>query len=142
MLKLLSELAVKIGVTRTISSSLETSENVSSSAFLFIYVSLILKIPLKLSFILETKLLKNKKHQTRVSLLLELVSDAYLTANRTRYIWSSTQETTPLDHASPTTTRSQAAGNNSWLCRARNTQNPLCDKTKAAPHDRDLPDKR
>ena len=36
--------------------------------------------------ILETKLLKNEKHQTRVSLLLELVSDAYLTANRTRYI--------------------------------------------------------
>ena len=32
--------------------------------------------------ILETKLLKNEKHQTRVSLLLELVSDAYLTANR------------------------------------------------------------
>ena len=49
--------------------------------------------------ILETKLLKNEKHQTRVSLLLELVSDAYLTANRTRYMWSSTQETTPLDHA-------------------------------------------
>ena len=42
--------------------------------------------------ILETKLLKNEKHQTRVSLLLELVSDAYLTANRTRYMWSSTQE--------------------------------------------------
>ena len=49
---------------------------------------------------LETKLLKNEKHQTRISLLLELVSDAYLTANRTRYMWSSTQETTPLDHAS------------------------------------------
>ena len=48
--------------------------------------------------------LKNEKHQTRVSLLLELVSDAYLTANRTRYMWSSTQKTTPLDHASPTTT--------------------------------------
>ena len=31
--------------------------------------------------ILETKLLKNEKHQIRVSLLLELVSDAYLTAN-------------------------------------------------------------
>ena len=45
--------------------------------------------------ILETKLLKNEKHQTKVSLLLELVSDAYLTANRTRYMWSSTQETTP-----------------------------------------------
>ena len=59
--------------------------------------------------ILETKLLKNEKHQTRVSLLLELVSDAYLTANRTRYMWSSTQDTTPLDHASPTTSRSQAA---------------------------------
>ena len=29
------------------------------------------------------KLLKDEKHQTRVSLLLELVSDAYLTANRT-----------------------------------------------------------
>ena len=26
---------------------------------------------------------ENEKHQTRVSLLLELVSDAYLTANRT-----------------------------------------------------------
>ena len=33
---------------------------------------------------LETKLRKNEKHQTQVSLLLELVSDAYLTANRTR----------------------------------------------------------
>ena len=53
--------------------------------------------------ILETKLLKNENHQTRVSLLLELVNDAYLTVNRTRYMWSSTQETTPLDHASPTT---------------------------------------
>ena len=83
--------------------------------------------------ILETKLLKNEKHQTRVSLLLELVSDAYLTANRTRYMWSSTQETTPLDHASPTTSRSQAAENDSRLCRTRNTQNPLCGKTKAAP---------
>ena len=31
-----------------------------------------------LKTILETKLLKNEKHQTRVSLLLELVSDAYL----------------------------------------------------------------
>ena len=92
--------------------------------------------------ILETKLLKNEKHQTRVSLLLELVSDAYLTANRTRYMWSSTQETTPLDHASRTTTRLQAAGNDSRLCRARNTQNPLCGKTKAAPHDWDLHDKR
>ena len=92
--------------------------------------------------ILETKLLKNEKHQTRVSLLLELVSDAHLTANQTRYMWSSTQETTPLDHASPTTSRSQAAGNDSRLCRARNTQNPLCGKTKAAPHDRDLPEKR
>ena len=89
--------------------------------------------------ILETKLLKNEKHQTRVSLLLELFSDAYLTANRTRYMWSSTQETTPLDHASPTTCRSQAAGNNSRLCRAGNTQNPLCRKTKAAPrHCREL----
>ena len=29
------------------------------------------------------KLLKDEKHQTRVSLLLGLVSDAYLTANRT-----------------------------------------------------------
>ena len=29
------------------------------------------------------KLLKDEKHQTRVPLLLELVSDAYLTANRT-----------------------------------------------------------
>ena len=75
----------------------------------------------------------------RLEFLLELVSDAYLTANRTRYMWSSTQETTPLDHASPTTSRSQAAGNDSRLCRARNTQNPLCGKTKAAPHDRDLP---
>ena len=37
--------------------------------------------------LLETKLLKNEKHQTRVSLLLELVSDAYLTANRTRNMW-------------------------------------------------------
>ena len=72
--------------------------------------------------ILETKLRKNEKHQTRVSLLLELVSDAYLTANRTRYMWSSTQETTPLDHASPTTTRLQTAGNDSRLCRARNTR--------------------
>ena len=97
---------------------------------------------LKLQTELETKLLKNEKHQTRVSLLLELVSDAYLTANRTRYMWSSTQETKTLDHARPTTSRSQAAGNDSQLCRARNTQNPLCGKTKAAPHDRDLPDKR
>ena len=63
--------------------------------------------------LLETKLLKNEKHQTQV--LLELVSDAYLTANRTRYMWSSTQETTPLDHVSPTTTRSQAAGNDSQI---------------------------
>ena len=78
--------------------------------------------------ILETKLLKNEKHQTRVSLLLELVSDAYLTTNRTRYMWSSTQETTPLNHASPTKSRSQAVGNDSRLCRARNTQNPLCGK--------------
>ena len=70
-------------------------------------------------FLLETKPLKNEKQQTRVSLLLELVSDAYLTANRTRYMWSSTQETTPLDHANPTTTRSQAAGNDSRLCCAR-----------------------
>ena len=92
--------------------------------------------------ILETKLLENEKNQTRVSLLLERVSDAYLTANRTRYMWSSTQETTPLDHASLTTTRSQAAGNDSRLYRAGSTQNPLCGKTKAAPHDRDLPDKR
>ena len=29
------------------------------------------------------KSLKDEKHQTRVSLLLELLSDAYLTANRT-----------------------------------------------------------
>ena len=29
------------------------------------------------------KLLKDEKHQTSVSLLSELVSDAYLTANRT-----------------------------------------------------------
>ena len=91
--------------------------------------------------IIETKLLENEKHQTRVSLLLELVSNAYLTANRTRYMWFSTQETTPPDHASPATWP-QAAGNDSRLCRARNTQNPLCGKTKAAPHDRDLPDKR
>ena len=65
--------------------------------------------------LLKTKLPKNEKHQTRVLLLLELVSDAYLTANRTRYIWSSMQETTPLDHASLTTTGSQAAGNDSRL---------------------------
>ena len=45
------------------------------------------------NFLLETKLLKNEKHQTRVSLLLELVSDAYLTANRTRYMWTSMQKT-------------------------------------------------
>ena len=89
----------------------------------------------------ETKLLKNEKHQTRVSLLLELVSDAYLTANRTCYMWSSTQETTPLDHAIPTTTQSQAAGNDSRPSRTRNTQNPLCGKTKAAPYDQDLHDK-
>ena len=57
--------------------------------------------------ILKTKLLKNEKHQTRVSLLLELVSDAYLTANRTRYMWSSTQETTPLDHASSNKTETR-----------------------------------
>ena len=63
---------------------------------------------------------------------LKLVSDAYLTANRTRCMWSSTQETTPLDYASPTTTPSQAAGNDSRLCCARNTQNSLCGKTKAA----------
>ena len=36
---------------------------------------------------------ENEKHQTQVSLLLELVSDAYLTANRTDYLWSSRQET-------------------------------------------------
>ena len=35
------------------------------------------------NLLLETKLLKNEKQQTRVSLLLELVSDAYLTANQT-----------------------------------------------------------
>ena len=40
----------------------------------------------------------NEKHQTRVSLLLELVSNAYFTANRTDYLWSSRQETSPLDH--------------------------------------------
>ena len=39
------------------------------------------------------KLLKDEKHQTRVSLLLELVSDAYLTANRTWDLYSSTQVT-------------------------------------------------
>ena len=94
------------------------------------------------STILETQLLKKEKHQTLVSLLLELVSDAYLTANRTRCMWSSTQETTPLDQASRTTTRLQTAGNDCRLCRATNTQNPLCGKTKAALHDRDLPDKR
>ena len=65
--------------------------------------------------LLQTKLLKNEKHQTRVLLLLELVSDTYLIANRTRYMWSFTQETTPLDHVNPTTTRSQAAGNDSRL---------------------------
>ena len=35
------------------------------------------------------KLHKDEKHQTRVSLSLELVSDAYLTANRT-YLTSKT----------------------------------------------------
>ena len=52
VLKLLSESAVEIGVTRTISSNLETSENVSSSPFSFMNVNslLILKIALKLSF--------------------------------------------------------------------------------------------
>ena len=69
---------------------------------------------------------------TRLEFLLELVGDAYLTANRTRYVLSSKQETTPLDHTSPTTTRSQAAGNDSRLCRARNTQNPLCGKTNSS----------
>ena len=34
---------------------------------------------------------ENEKHQTRVSLLLELVSDVYLTANRTDCLWSSRQ---------------------------------------------------
>ena len=42
--------------------------------------------------------LKYEKHQTRISLLLELVSDAYLTANRTDYTWSSTQKIPPLSH--------------------------------------------
>ena len=38
-----------------------------------------------MSYILFTnQAAENEKHQTRVSLLLELVSDAYLTANRTR----------------------------------------------------------
>ena len=49
--------------------------------------------------------LKYEKHQTQVSLLLEFVSDAYLTGNRTDYMWSSTQETTRLNHPSRTTTR-------------------------------------
>ena len=56
VLKLLSESAVEIGVTRTISSSLDTSENVSSSPFSFMNFnsSLILEIPLKLSFAYKT----------------------------------------------------------------------------------------
>ena len=62
-----------------------------------------LKVPILL---IETKLLKMRS--TRLEFLLELVNDAYLTANRTRYVLSSKQDTTPLDHASPTTTRSQA----------------------------------
>ena len=33
---------------------------------------------------------ENEKHQTRVLLLLELVSDAYLTKNQTEYLQSST----------------------------------------------------
>ena len=41
---------------------------------------------------------ENEKHQTRVSLLLELVNDAYLTANQTDYLWSSRQETSPHNH--------------------------------------------
>ena len=51
-LKLLFESALEIGVTGTISSSLETSENVSSSPFSFMNFnsSLILEIPLTLSF--------------------------------------------------------------------------------------------
>ena len=40
------------------------------------------KIMRNLELILN-KLLKDEKHQTRVLLLLELVRDAYLTANRT-----------------------------------------------------------
>ena len=41
---------------------------------------------------------ENEKHQTRVSLLLELVIDAYLTENRTGDLYSSTQVIIPLDH--------------------------------------------
>ena len=56
VLKLFSKSAVEIGVTRTISSSLETSENVSSNRFSFMNFnsSLILEIPLKLSFAYKT----------------------------------------------------------------------------------------
>ena len=53
--------------------------------------------------ILETKLLKNEKHQTRVLLLLELVSDAYLTANQTCYMWSSKCSEFDVASASKTT---------------------------------------
>ena len=50
-----------------------------------------------------------KTSSTRVSLLLELVSDAYLTANRIDILCSSRQETTPLDHTSQKTIRIKAA---------------------------------
>ena len=62
---------------------------------------------LKLIFL--NKLHKDEKYQTRVSVLLELVSDAYLTANRTWDLESSTQVIIPLDHRSRTTDGLKAA---------------------------------
>ena len=52
---------------------------------------------------------ENEQHQTRVSLLLELVSDAYITANRTEDLKSSTQVTIPLDHRTRTMNGLKAA---------------------------------
>ena len=64
---------------------------------------------------------ENEKHQTQVSLLLELFSDAYLTANRTNCLWSSRQKTSLLDHTSQTTIRLKAAISSSRICSKRRT---------------------
>ena len=69
---------------------------------------------------------KNEKRQTRVSLLLEFFSDAYLTENRTEYrVQSSTQVTIPLDHRTRTKDRLKAAISISRICSSRR------------PHDRE-----
>ena len=60
---------------------------------------------------------RSNRLQTRVS----LVSDACLTANRTDYLWSSRQETSPLDHTSQITIRLKAAINSSRICSSRRT---------------------